>query len=278
MSTGSQEIRSPPGALLAAVASRAIQHLVDGVARRGTVLGASTHVAWLGFGGHVLVVGSPDAIRFPNGILLARREPLIGFRAGDECRIGDGRVEIGETGAAVVRWWDPRPELPDVTRSDLGSRSEAARRLFLDIDDGGLTAATQEWDPSAVRHAAYALLGRGEGLTPEGDDLLVGFLAALRLLGPAVGDAGARDMLGSIAPIIATEARGRTTALSAALLNHAVAGEVALPVADFLRAIAGSGDLQEVCRGMRAMGNTTGHAVANGVMIVADLLARGSRR
>jgi hypothetical protein len=120
------------------------------------------------------------------------------------------------------------------------------------------------------------LLGKGEGLTPEGDDVLVGTLAGLRLLGPVMGESGVGGMLAALAPIVLTEAPFRTTALSAALLRHAVAGEVADPVAAFLQALTGRGDLQEAVDGLHTMGNTSGIATACGVLLAADYLVGGS--
>ena len=73
------------------------------------------------------------------------------------------------------------------------------------------------------------LVGRGEGLTPLGDDVLCGWLAAHRAAGvptPAVDDAVRRAL-------------PRTTTLSATLLECALAGEVADLVAHYLRALAG---------------------------------------
>jgi hypothetical protein len=121
-----------------------------------------------------------------------------------------------------------------------------------------------------------ALLGKGEGLTPQGDDVLVGMLAGLRLLGPAVGAPGAGGMMAAIAPVVLTEAPFRTTALAAALLRHAVAGEVADPVAGFLQSLTGRNDLTEAVDNLLTMGDSSGAATACGVLLAADYLAEGS--
>jgi hypothetical protein len=76
----------------------------------------------------------------------------------------------------------------------------------------------------------------------------------------------------AVAPIVLTEAPFRTTALSAALLRHAVAGEVADPVAAFLQALTGRGDVEEAVGGLQTMGNTSGVATACGVLLAADYL------
>src|SRR5260370_13795935 len=76
------------------------------------------------------------------------------------------------------------------------------------------------WASTASGHDAYAaaslLVGSGPGLTPSGDDVLAGFLVGAAAFGLDV--AALREAVADLAP-------GRTTALSAALLWHAVRGE-----------------------------------------------------
>jgi len=265
---------SPPS--LPAAASRGVQHLVDGPGQPGVLLGVSSNSAWVQAGGHVLVLSGRDAVRLPNGIIVGEPGDAVGSHSGDLCVVGDGCLEIGRVKARVVRWWDPRPTLDAVAPSALAARCADARQRFVCVDDGGLGRSLKSNDPAAVRHAMCALLGRGEGLTPEGDDVLVGLLAGLRLLGPSVGAPGAGGMLAAVAPIILTEAPFRTTALSAALLRHAVAGEVADPVAAFLQALTGKGDLSAVVDALHTMGNTSGVATASGMLLAADFLAEGN--
>src|SRR5699024_512367 len=67
-------------------------------------------------------------------------------------------------------------------------------------------AALREADPAAVP----ALLGRGSGLTPTGDDVLAGWLVACRATGLHATDV--RTAVCSLAPV-------RTTTVSATLLE-----------------------------------------------------------
>jgi hypothetical protein len=55
---------------------------------------------------------------------------------------------------------------------------------------GLLLRAVLDRDPELAAEAAGVLLGRGPGLTPEGDDLLAAVAATLATLGPATGVAG----------------------------------------------------------------------------------------
>lgn len=264
-------------ALLPAAASRGVQHLLEGPRKPGVLLGVSSHAAWVQAGGHVIVLSGPGAVRLPNGVTVAEPTEVVRSQSGDRCVVGDGRLEIGEVKASVARWWDPRPSLEPTSPADLEARCVDARTRFECPNDEGLRPSLQSNDPAAVRHAMCALLGKGEGLTPEGDDVLAGMLAGLRLLGPAVGKPGAGGMLAAVAPIVLTEAPFRTTALSAALLRHAVAGEVADPVAAFLQALTGRGSMDEAADGLHTMGNTSGVATACGILLAAEFLVLGSK-
>jgi hypothetical protein len=109
------------------------------------------------------------------------------------------------------------------------------------------------------------LVGRGEGLTPLGDDVVCGWLALHRALGvatPAV-DAAVRSLL------------GRTTALSAALLECALLGEVADPVAGHLAALGGPREASTRLR-LERLGSTSGIGLAHGIELARAAL--GPRR
>src|SRR5262249_58187285 len=73
-------------------------------------------------------------------------------------------------------------------------------------------------------------LGRGPGLTPQGDDVLAGYLAGAAAYGIAADDVRA---------LVDSEAATRTTTLSAALLRHAAVGEAIPQVGGLLDALAG---------------------------------------
>lgn len=119
-------------------------------------------------------------------------------------------------------------------------------RLLGELIDG----VCQE-DPRVVREGATRLAGRGWGLTPTGDDLLVGVLYALWVWRP-----------GSTWPaLIADSAIPRTTTLSAAFLQAAAAGEATEP---WHRLVAGDG--QAVAE-IRATGHRSGAETWAGFMV-----------
>ncbi|WP_191908037.1 DUF2877 domain-containing protein [Nocardioides cynanchi] len=107
-----------------------------------------------------------------------------------------------------------------------------------------------------------AFIGHGEGLTPLGDDVVCGWLALHRAVGvatPAVDDAVRRLL-------------GRTTALSATLLDCALAGEVADPVADHLRALGS--DREPVTRErLSRLGHTSGSGLGHGIDLARAALS-----
>ena len=130
----------------------------------------------------------------PNGVAVGRcrsSPPCAGIRPPRPSGIRWSPRSTG-AGAAVVAGW-PR---------GCGRGSRAGRR------------------PGGRRRRR--LVGRGPGLTPEGDDILGGAAIGLRALGPAAGLAAGRvDALA--AALCPPDVRARTGALSATLLELAVA-------------------------------------------------------
>jgi hypothetical protein len=119
-----------------------------------------------------------------------------------------------------------------------------------------LLAALRSGDVADRRRAALALLGRGPGLTPEGDDLLAGTAVAAA----AVGD-----------PLtLPAQLRTLTTPLSATLLELAAAGAAARP-AHVLLDLARE-DWRPALRELEGLGASSGRAIALGVGAGAAVL------
>jgi Protein of unknown function (DUF2877) len=99
-------------------------------------------------------------------------------------------------------------------------------------------------------------------LTPLGDDVLCGWLAAHRAVGvptPALDDA-------------VRQALPRTTALSATLLECALAGEAADLAAAYLRALATPG--APVARAaLTTLGHSSGGGLAHGIDLAVAAVA-----
>jgi hypothetical protein len=203
------------------------------VGRRGRVAGRGREAAYLDADGFIVVLSVEPPV-LPNGAQV-RRLPNV----GDVFVVPGGEV------------WDPTLRL----RADPAVRGEEIRRA---LDAGAfegaceLEDAVRRRDPELARAAAARLIGRGTGLTPEGDDLVAG-TAAVVAAGPwpaARTDAWLRALLGD-------DLRTRTTALSATLLELAAAGQIARPVHDLF-----GPDWRDALARLRRLGHSTGAAYA----------------
>jgi hypothetical protein len=120
-----------------------------------------------------------------------------------------------------------------------------------------LASATHARDAAGSLAAAERLLGLGPGLTPSGDDCLVGWLAAAW-----VGDDLGRALGKAVGPELLTAAGVRTGPLSRAFLAAAARGHVAVPVRDFVVAPDDRG-----LAGLLALGETSGADVLAGYLL-----------
>lgn len=148
--------------------------------------------------------------------------------------------------------------LPDVVRASvrggvlhLDDEPVAVGRLV----DVAVPRLTVTGTPGPVDPAA--LVGRGDGLTPYGDDVLCGWLAVTRGAGIATPEVDAA--VRTLAPT--------TTLLSATLLDCAMAGEV---VPEFGAWLAGTGSAEAVER----IGHSSGRGLLEGARLALSGLER----
>jgi hypothetical protein len=129
-----------------------------------------------------------------------------------------------------------------------------------------LGAATSARDPAGCLAAARSLLGLGPGLTPAGDDCLVGWLA-----GAWTAGAGGRHLVDATGPGLLVAATDLTGRLSRAFLAAAVRGEVAEPVHGFAL-------LPDEARlaGLLAQGATSGADLLAGYLLARAALEPSS--
>jgi hypothetical protein len=137
----------------------------------------------------------------------------------------------------------------------------------------GLLAATRSLDAEGASAAAEALIGLGPGLTPSGDDFLVGYLTGLwRAAGPQ--PRAFASMLG--AGIV--RRAYRTNDISRAYLGHAAQGRASRVLIDLARAIDQAENVESVRQAARAalrVGSTSG---VDGVLGLLLGLAVGNAR
>lgn len=276
MTAPAVEARTTPAPIrVPAVASTAIQDLLSRSDETATVLGASRRVVWLLVDDDVIVVSTRDATRLPNGIEIVMDAAAGPFRMvhhGASVVIGSGQVMFEGLTVDIVRWWDPRPALRRISATDLARATAGLPSTLPEVESGVLAEALSAGSPRNILAAAHSLIGRGPGLTPEGDDYLAGALAAYRMLGEALGGTQTTATLDSVAGPLARLASIRTTSFSAALIRHAVDGRVAAPVGSLLHALTGRGDIALSHRDLTHVGHTSGPALAAGIVLGASSL------
>jgi len=126
-----------------------------------------------------------------------------------------------------------------------------------------LLHATRDYRVDDAVVALRPLVGLGPGLTPSGDDFIVGYLAGL--WSRTTADPARLKFLGSVGGWL-VEASERTTDISRTYLRAAVAGKVSEPIATLAQRIAQANhvaSVREAVRGAVRIGSTSG---ADGVL------------
>jgi hypothetical protein len=171
----------------------------------------------------VLCVATPDAVLLPHTFVTAT--------------LPAAPVLVDVTWR-VTRWWHPsRPT---------GLVPPAPERIRA-LDCTGYDAL----EP-------LALLGRGAGLTPEGDDVLAGALVTAH----ATADPRLEEWRAGTRQALATR---RTTSVSRAMLHHALDGYATPQLAELITVLCGGGDLDGPVARLRAVGHSSGSALLDGV-------------
>ena len=276
MTARAVETRSSPASLrMPGVASTAIRETLSDPHTPGTVLGTASHAVWLLVDGDVIVASTRDATRLPNGIEVAADSAADVFRTvrhGAPVTVGLGQLLFEGLTIDAVRWWDPRPALGRTSAPQIATAIVGLPATVPEIDSGPLAATLSTGSHQAILTASTSLIGRGPGLTPEGDDYLAGALSAIRVLGEALRDEDTAAMLDSLTDPLTRLASAQTTTFSAALIRHAIAGRVAAPAGSLLRSLTGRGDIANSHRELTHVGHTSGPALAAGMILGARSL------
>lgn len=176
--------------------------------------------------------------------------------ASESAYVQDGVLHLDDTPLAIGRLLEVRSpglRLAQLPRYPASSARPPAPPLpvvaeLVALLDGARFPGGR-LDPAAVGR----LVGRGEGLTPLGDDLLCGWLALHRSVGvptPEI-DAAVRASL------------PRTTLLSATLLDCALHGEVLPQFAAYVAALATPHE-PTAAAALAAVGHTSGAGLLHG--------------
>lgn len=268
-------------------ASVLLHDLLAGPVRPATVVATGRSATYLDVDGRFLAVVVAGGVRLPNAVVLASGAILP---EETELWVGEGAIGVGAIGdgaGAVVRvnrWFDPcvrlgplGPGEADLLAVDPGAVSRLVACLvdrpgadpLLPTDSSGRLAVALAL--GGVESVVADLLGQGTGLTPAGDDLLAGALAALRAWASPAAD--------GLVAAVAQHAQGQTTRLSMALLEAADQAAVIPQAAAVLRALVAGADphgLVPAVENLLAVGHTSGWHLAAGLAVGAAHVLAGA--
>jgi hypothetical protein len=266
--------RPVPPLRLAAAATAGVRRQLAGPSGPAPLVGAFPTALYLQLpAGSVIAVLTCDAVALPIGLLLDRhsRELPLAERAGDGW-LADGMLQVAglelragsSRSAALPRLPAPLPQQLSAARHELAQFP----RGWDDFDPDVLSALTAGSCRKAGA-AVAALLGRGPGLTPAGDDLLCGMLAGACAFGHPLE--AVRQAL-----VAQLDSRPRaTTSLSRQLLLSALAGEGIDQLGTFAAALCrpDPGALRIATAALAGVGHSSGPALAAGLLRIAEQVA-----
>lgn len=253
-------------------------------AGKATVIHAGADAIYLDAGTDVIALVSRDAIKVPCALqtTLSSMEQLEqGVPApGTRVEITDGTLRLSRTDVTIGRVIDysapaiNTDEAPAMASRLAGVSVPALADIRSELPADAIEAL-QEASPVAVD----ALVGLGSGLTPLGDDVLCGWIAALVAAKHACAELAASRILAC--------ADERTTSLSATLLRRAVAGDAVRQFADLVRVLASPDSpkfgresspesIATVTHALAGIGHTSGAGLLLGLSIALNHLARRS--
>jgi hypothetical protein len=131
----------------------------------------------------------------------------------------------------------------------------------------GLVDATRRDDLLTAASSVRSLIGLGAGLTPSGDDLLVGYLAGLWCA--VLDNSDLAQFVANLGKAVVRLSR-RTTDISRAYLYHAARGQVSSRLADLAEAICrgeNSERLLTIAESAMRVGHTSGMDAVTGMLI-----------
>ena len=250
--------------------------------RTGQVHSVFTHAVNLQVGDELWTVTAPGGHDAAFTVRLSGvvRPGDLGLRSRDPVYVRSRHIRAGAAlidARTAVRWIPPRY---DADRSGLSGRTaelEAAARPVAWAGSwplaGGVIEALASGRRGDLDDAVSRTTGRGPGLTPSGDDVLVGILAVLTA--PAVTAVCARvaaRLRSALAPTLAT-----TNEISRALLAQASRGHVSRPVWELTSALLSgraAASFTQARADVLATGATSGGDTCAGLVGACQLLSR----
>jgi len=154
--------------------------------------------------------------------------------------IFDGRLKIGDLIILMkdVKLWNPRPNWKNLheRRGDVAQQLTQLQNIQPPIStppfSPSLLASIAIADISASLTAAQKITGLGMGLTPSGDDFIIGAIYAAWIIHPV-------EVASNLVREIADSVSGLTTSLSGAWIRSTIKGEAGILWHDFFAALLG---------------------------------------
>ena len=254
---------APAAVHVTGAASIRVLGQVAGPRRVAKVLHAGRDAVYVDLDGSCLAVLADGAVQVPCGVRTSLPAlPPVGPDA--VAVVVDGSVGLPGCDVTVTRVVDTTVPVLDRAGAAWGARHLERHRASLFGTGRSLPTDRLQRLGAGDPEAVVGLLGLGPGLTPLGDDVLCGWLAA------AV--ASRHPALDDLRGVVALQAPRRTTTLSTTLLACAARGEA---VPEFLGLLTGiaSRDVDAVERRVEAVlriGDSSGAG-----MLLGALLALG---
>lgn len=277
-------------------------------AGRGVVLAVQRRACHVAVdGGPLLILSKPGVPLAPNALTVDVEAHVTledrGFRVGQVVALGASPPVDREADWLVTlepaTIWEPRPRVHTLGSRDLVDRARTTRATVV-ADGAGETLLPLLWpsgadtlgfqpgiagaagppagllcdaaircDEASLTRASRGLAGLGPGLTPSGDDLLAGFVAAWTLIGESLGQDGTACERVTAAVVAGAE-RGASP-LGRVWLAHACRGELLEPMTRYVAALLADdpGDLGAAVRGALAVGASSGTDWMVGFLLAA---------
>jgi Protein of unknown function (DUF2877) len=222
--------------------------------------------------GRLLTLHGPGPLLAPFAAALARF-PTDAVRPGQRVRRWDDTITLD---GIVVEWSGAATVDVTMRVASEGSRSVTTLlSAFSDVESGsaGLTSTIGRRAQSRLAEGlrlrqseefiegALGMLGLGEGLTPSGDDCLVGALAVVhRFARPWL------DAHPEIESVVRTASLTATNAIAREFVTHALAGQFSESLIDLMSAQSAK-DIERAATHLLRMGATSGADTLHGIRL-----------
>jgi hypothetical protein len=171
----------------------------------------------------------------------------------DQLEIGNLIVDFGK-----AKFWNPRPDWKSLRANKVGILDQVTPLLNADYQPAHhasllltLTRSIAQADIKSSLAVAKQLAGLGMGLTPSGDDFIMGAIYPAWIVHPY-------EIAHPLVKEIAEITMPLTTSLSAAWIRSAGGGEAGILWHDFFGALLTRGDVQSSFDKLLAVGETSG--------------------